>query len=451
LDYVTSSGATSNRFDRVYWESKIISGVSVIAFRPIDLYDNNNNPLNWSVYSISRITRLYYDLLQPNITQGYQLPNTGIYGTGLLLDMKYYTGGMSNLIQLPHDINTLISYNSPTYYFAYNTQEIAEIGNLPHLSKQKCPLNSNQSWLIRRVYNLFNPNPPDIMTSARYSYRQNDEQNINDGLVGFRSINSNYLFYLPKLNNQVVGLKLPFEQFTDSLGITQLIRTNNDTIPSDWFTVEDMSNFEFKCKGNDSSKVRIAIQKESNGHIYNLKLPHHTPDSSGKLCKYILLNGNNCRYRLLFINRNDDAGYSEELWLGGLPVDTMQFTTNKAGVEMNYDVVDLGEGTNQDVINRNMTLSIRPNPADEVVYVRGLLPASAYLEFGNTISNHKIKYQVYSQIGCVQISVEGIPGETVSINTTNLPAGVYFISAEHKSDNYYEPVSPVVEPFVISR
>jgi hypothetical protein len=212
-----------------------------------------------------------------------------------------------------------------------------------------------------------------------------------------------------------------------------------------------MSNFEFKCKGNDSSKVRIAIQKESNGHIYNLKLPHHTPDSSGKLCKYILLNGNNCRYRLLFINRNDDAGYSEELWLGGLPVDTMQFTTNKAGVEMNYDVVDLGEGTNQDVINRNMTLSIRPNPADEVVYVRGLLPASAYLEFGNTISNHKIKYQVYSQIGCVQISVEGIPGETVSINTTNLPAGVYFISAEHKSDNYYEPVSPVVEPFVISR
>jgi hypothetical protein len=150
------------------------------------------------------------------------------------------------------------------------------------------------------------------------------------------------------------------------------------------------------------------------------------------------------------INRNPLASYSEELWLGGLPADTMQFL-NKAGVDMGYDVVDLGDGTNQDITYTNMTLSIRPNPADEVVYVRGLLPASAYLEFGNAISNHKIKYQVYSQIGCIQMTAEGLPGETVSINTSNLPAGVYFISAEHKSDNYFNPVSPVVEPFVISR
>jgi hypothetical protein len=448
-----------NRLDRVYWENLLgtnIDGkgprVYAITLRPIDLYDNNNVAVNWNVFSTSIICSQTGKLYQPNITQGYPVPNSGHYGTGLLLDCKLVTSN-SSLIELAHDINTLVSPTNPGYYYIepFNwVKNITSVGNIPHLAMHYNIMDSVHSWLNRRVYNLFDPNPSTIMASAKFAYKEVEDYTVNEGLVGFKSDSSKYFIYLPLLNNQIIGLHLPFMESIDSLGNTQFVRTPCDTIFSDWFTVGDMSTLNFKCKGYDTTKTKIVIQKNSNGQIYNLEIPEFTTDTSGKLCCNILLNGQDNEYRMLMINRDSNSSYSEEVWLGGLPVDTMLFA-NKAGVTMGYNIVDLGGGANDETLNQNMTLSIHPNPANDVVYINGLLPVSVYLDNGNTNVNHKIKYSVYSQIGCVQMTAEGSPGETVTINTSGLSAGVYFIRAEHSSDIFYNPVSPVMGSFVITR
>ena len=449
----TGSLSMTNRNDRIYWENYNGDEESCtkICTRGINLKDSNNIAKKWNVYKVSEISALRSHLIQPNISQGIPPNNYSPMETGLLLDVTK-SDSLQKIILLPHSLNSLMSSVNGSEYSTYQWEQSVDNNcQLPHLAKHNKIIELSKAWRSRLVYEILGPTPPIITTSAKYFYRKDEEPKQIEGFVGFTSGSSKYYMNLPKMDDRIIGLHLPIEEVKDEEGNKQFVRVEKDTIPSEWFTVGPSAKFQFKCKGTDSSQIKVLIEKKSTGETFNLRIPKNTHDTLGKLCQYVLHNGKDDNYRLLFINRNPNAGYSEELWLEGLPVDTLEFITNREGEARNIQEIDLSNSTYQSNGSNKITLSLNPNPADEEIYVKALLPSS--VEIGKAVAGfgNSIEFRVYSQIGTVLLKQEAEPGETITINTSTLPAGVYFIRAEYQYENYFNPVVPVIESFVISR
>jgi hypothetical protein len=460
-------------FDRIYWSGYNFNGYGITQYR-IDLTNNlfyPTTPLFLGSDYPMFIWSPNYILSQPSVSQGsfyYNNNYSSLYynnsDSAVVINFVAFPEGSnptttnSRIWQVNLPYSNIYDYWSQDYYDLDSkvySRLTSYKGTYPQLSaKQYIQNNHNNLYQNRRIFETGN-SIYHLVSTQEYFHRDFDNEDYSYNFFGYHHDNKKLMvtpIWFSKSDGKLftIGLK---SSYYDS---TCECNRHLDTITSNWISLKDITDAGFLEYGKGIGNFLIKLERMSDGRRFNIKLSEKS-DSIFIHHKLKLLNANeNEKYRIIWSKGHQNATYAEEMVLGGLPVvedmnDSLNNPmTERSIIQENYEIIDLG-GESINLDSDKMLISIYPNPAGNNVFVKAQLPSSVYLEFGNSISNHKIKYQVYSQIGCIQMTVEGTPGETVSINTSSLPAGVYFIRAEHKSDNYYEPVSPVVEPFVISR
>ena len=240
-------------------------------------------------------------------------------------------------------------------------------------------------------------------------------------------------------------LYLPYDEIEDSVYGTQYVQYDGDTLYTDWFNVGPVSEVSFKCLGNDPSIFSVQLQKQSDSSITILDLPAMRSDTAGVLRIY-LLNGLNENYRLLFVDLNlQNSHYIEDLYIGGIPVDTTIYGKTIARKEI---VANLNPGYKQE--ENKLLLIARPNPATDMINVK--VVASDQVNAKGAPIAHKFKVKLVNLTGGIMYETETDGNTTLSINTDNYSPGTYFIRAEEIPSQWGESVSaPVVEKIIIAR
>ncbi len=440
-----------NRRDRVFWQSESNPFSSILINRSINLRDSFHIPIRWSVYPITEIKYTGYNLSQPCIEQGISIGNrNSSNGNDILLNFvcsPLNSGSSLNdmsILQLPFTYTSSVTRDSIISH-DLDLQIIGK-GYFPHLAKNYKPnYEENNIWKNRRVYSADMLLPPLILSSAKNFYRKDDNFISISGFFGFKSNLYYYRINPPKIDGNEVGLYLPYTLLVDTLYGNSYEQFSTDTLKSEWFKVENSIELQFKCHGYDTTKAKMKIEKRNYGISAEVQLPNSTPDSLSVLRSYTLVNGQGEDYRLIFVNYDSLAYYSEEGFLDDLFSRDTLYSKNSVEIE---NIIDLNSQYHRDRKDLGISLSLFPNPADENVYTTAYLPLSAF----TGRSQHQMIIKVFSSLGFELFRQEVKSGDTISIPTKDYPQGAYFIRAEEKADDYTIDVLPAkVQGFVIKR
>ena len=455
-----------NRQDVILWQedySWIFISIPLenilIGSRSIKFHDNSNTANLWDINSEKRIVSFFADLTHPTVNFG--LPFFAIRGlpTGpgrkvkfcpedFAVDFNYGGNGLGDWItQLPIGTHSIL-YNGDFADCAMYYLDPIATGTLPHLSQ--FPSVNDELWKNRQVFEANTNAPPDIYTSAKGFYRTNDNEIIAEPLFGYRVINdslkANYMVSLPKVDESYLEIQLPYQEVEDADFGNYYIQVKKDTLFSEYFDVEESSILEFKCMGLDTTMFHLEIEKKDPNQFTNIPLPEIISDTAGILRIY-LINGDGSDYRLLFINGDITNGYyTEEIYLGGLPVNDTLSSRTKAN---NRLIIDLNGQSYQSVDGNRIKLNVYPNPANDKIFASAYYPVSYYT---TTERNNSILIKLCSSVGEIYYEQEVKPGETIVIPTHDLSQGIYFLRAYENFSNFRkEIVSPTTEPIIISR
>lgn len=263
-------------------------------------------------------------------------------------------------------------------------------------------------------------------------------------IVGFKNDSSYYYITLPKLDENDLPLVLPYEEIPDSSGESYYDITENDTIFSDWFKVENEAELNYKCLGLDTSRFAMKIHKQATNDYIDLTLPDNTSDTIGVLRDYTLINGQGSYYRLEFTRKDTSNRYNEILKLDPLPVSDTVFGRRPD----NTIYIDLNGQTYNDFGSNKFKISLHPNPTNQNIYATVYLPSSMFTKR----SAGKVILSLFNTLGVELYHQEVKPAQTIDIPVSHLSNGIYYIRAEEKIGGWLiEPLAPAIEPFVIER
>jgi len=434
----------SSRFyymvDRIAWESHTTGQqdnheiqTAVIQYMQDSL---KRTTLYTTKYNKSRIIGYDSYLSQPDLGQG-KLLNAGSMDSCIILSFRDSLSSGANEIY-----NLNIKYysvfekayyeNLPNSYLQY----IAD-GNYAHLSKHYEVFGSNDYWRNRIIFNPYN-NTNDVITTSRY-YRTSSDADINPVCFnGFSSNTLQCLTNIPLLDDSKIKINLPSKMLTDTIiddetGDTLYSQYHEslitDSLFSDWFAVGDLANLSFDFLGIDTSRIDVLLQRFDGEQIVNMPITPSSSSYSAFLQDFVLINGQNNEYRLAFINKDTNSQYSEALYLHGIPIENQPSMRTSDYVPK---IIDLGGKTQA---GSEISLSLYPNPADEVIYCTaygiGELLIKVFNSQGSEVYRNKVK-----------------SGQGFSINTSEMPIGAYFIRVENAD---WLNFNSATESFVICR
>ena len=444
-------------YDQIFWESKKYFST------PNEKSDLNYRALysdywvgNGSLTSTKYITTFLNilggsqseNLLQPNITTGdsrfgyhsLNYPNNLTNSFNILNFKDYYAPSSSNqILQMDYTSHSLFSQGN-ILRLGIPFLKVAE-GNLSHLSKNwDYNRNSdNKMWRNRRIMestNLIDSlSNKSLAPNARYFYRGADDDKVSEAFVGFIESYDRrfkYMINIPKVDENPIGLILPYQEFTDSVGYTDYIEVPTDSIYSEWFHVQDVATLNYKLIFADTILSNLYVQKQSTGDLIEIPRPE---DFESDMCfmVYLLINGENDNYRLLLIKNAPKLVYEERLYVGNVDV---QATFYAKGNSSQSKFIDLG-GKKVNETN-NIEITAYPNPSSDILYFTANLPATEYLN--KRYVKSKINYTLTNSIGKVVTKKEGYPGDVIQFNTSELPNGMYIIQAltDIYNSNHYK-------------
>ena len=441
-------------YDQIFWESKKYFST------PNEKSDLNYRALysdywvgNGSLTSTKYITTFLNilggsqseNLLQPNITTGdsrfgyhsLNYPNNLTNSFNILNFKDYYAPSSSNqILQMDYTSHSLFSQGN-ILRLGIPFLKVAE-GNLSHLSKNwDYNRNSdNKMWRNRRIMestNLIDSlSNKSLAPNARYFYRGADDDKVSEAFVGFIESYDRrfkYMINIPKVDENPIGLILPYQEFTDSVGYTDYIEVPTDSIYSEWFHVQDVATLNYKLIFADTILSNLYVQKQSTGDLIEIPRPE---DFESDMCfmVYLLINGENDNYRLLLIKNAPKLVYEERLYVGNVDV---QATFYAKGNSSQSKFIDLG-GKKVNETN-NIEITAYPNPSSDILYFTANLPATEYLN--KRYVKSKINYTLTNSIGKVIAKKDGYPGDVIRFNTSELPNGMYIIQALPELNSSY--------------
>ena len=210
------------------------------------------------------------------------------------------------------------------------------------------------------------------------------------------------------------------------------------------------ADLDFTVYGYNSTSTTIGLEGQPSNTFMALPIPESTTDSTGTLLQYTFLNMQDVDYRVIFINHDTTAEYSERLFIDGLPItDTIFAKQSEAG--RGRIMIDLETGQYRQLTESGkMELKVFPNPAKNEVFVTVNYPVAYILENSDRLNKAKIK--VYSITGEKLFETLAKPGETISIPTIGYTQGMYFIQAEENIVKWQlDYLAPAVESVMIER
>jgi hypothetical protein len=452
---LTNNPSSINRNDYVFYERRMYYSNWINIYHRRFAYQKDSIPAFTARLEpelcISSLSDNYIAIRKPNITQGKLIANylDSIHNADLLLNMvSYYntapspTPGPILEMALPFQMTSNYSITNDSY-----THVIAT-GDYPHLAGFFCEVTPDFTWKNRRVFESdpYYGSTPSITTSAKGFYRTTSRNKLpNEYSYGFSGDSTYYLVDFPTLNDEPINFKLPRKQIDSTEGREQYIIAYTDTLISDVFTVGNNDVFGFKSIGRNNANFKLCVlDAEADTTIACVSVPQ-TERRKGYKNRYIMVNGRDREYKLMIVNLDTNAKYTETIFIDGLMVE------NVSPRQVYIDgIIDLGKTTSENTSNR-IQMNLFPNPTDETLYVTAYMPVSAYTETTKERSN-TLSLSIYSLLGERFYQVYIKPGETIKVDVDTYPIGTYIIRAEEViNSTVLEPVSPGTERFVIER
>ncbi len=449
------------REDIIYWAEEYRFSFlnlyrSTIVGTSIVNIDNKNptyNPINLRKTNEFRINDVSKSISQPNIS----LPHGVVLESGIKFNkgthiLNFSRGNIKNYASyLPNSNNT--SYHLPliTGFFSginninYSKTTlpvtIASNTDQVHLAQHKENNYYDKVWRNRRIYEESNFSPPRIVSNGKYFYKNNVEEKLeSEPFVGFRKNSNDYSVSNPYINNQEVGLALPYIPNTDTTGAKMILDFAQDTIFSNWFDVNTVADLNFKCYGFNDTIMVAKIQKQSDNSFINLNLPLSTTDTTGKLGEYTLINGGLSSYRLCFIRLDTNYQYTETLVLDGLPVSD---TVMLKGAGDTKNIIDLSGNFNLTMNNDYFDIAISPNPANDIVYMTPL--------YNDLKNQNLVEVEILDNLGNSIHKKVVKSGETFSFITSELSQGIYVVNCKEVTSDWLAPSFLKATKFVVNR
>ncbi|MBM2816935.1 MAG: hypothetical protein HW421_3697 [Ignavibacteria bacterium] len=383
------------------------------------------------IYPFKGILSNNGNLYVPNISQGDYVKDNSLLSPNnsnqsLILEFSNIDicTGVRSLWHYPHNYYTLFNLDS-SYYWSINSmtniKKIDMSGDFPQLAARPNVRADNDWWKNRRVIQTLTGEIKDsIKASSQHFYKGIKRETIGVPFLGFNRQRSKSLISVPLVNGNPINFDI--DDLYPELKNKKRKKNSRDfadTIFTNWFKVPDNTNLTFKAYGLDTDNVEMKIEYKNNRSRSRVLL-RKVADSLMENLGFLLINGRNDEYRLVFFKKNPLTRYSENVVL----MDNF-FSNNDNDYEKvnpnNLPVIDLG-GINEKN-NDRISLSIYPNPADEQVYVTAFLPYH---------SKGRIILKLYSALGIEVARTEIDASSTTSFATGKLPAGAYFIRAEEK-------------------
>jgi len=458
--FISSVWWNPNRYEKIYWEYNKsfsywmdnISGVNIFSRDSADFFKEIGITTKAIISSLE-------GLFNPNLSQNlyfyYPQYNNSleIFNLNIKSSSGIYQLNLENSLFLCN--TSSIDWGVPNIF-----SKITNTGILPHLSKniKSSEIISNNlqyafKWKNRRVYSSGIEIPPNIFTSAKSFYRQNDDESIYQGYAGYCS--NTFYFYVGNtyLNGDPVFWKLPYEEIEDTLvNEKYYIPIIRDSIFTTAFNVapQTSAHLDFTVYALSSESTTIGLEGHPSNTFVAFPLPVSTTDSTNTLMQYTIINMADVDYRVIFINHDTTAEYSERLFIGGLPIgDTV--LANQGESNIGRIIIDLETGQTRKLTEAGkMELTVFPNPAKDEVYVTVNYPVKYLLENSGNIN--KAKVRLFSLTGEKLFDALARPGETIRIPTGEYTQGLYFIQAEEKIDKWQlDYLAPAVERVFIQK
>lgn len=350
----------------------------------------------------------------------------------------------------PHGYLSFIDGSSQSTNNYANAVQVDGFGILPQTAARRNV--DNNWWINRRVFEKASDssiNTDLIVTSAHHFYKRNSPKLRAYPFIGFsndeiKSIVSNFTINGRPINIDVNYL---FPKNNKEIRRRRILGELPDTIPTRWFRVRNNSYFDFLSKGMNINNVKMIIERKLNRQAVNINLTN-VPDTLMQVLSYRLVNGNNEEFRILFINRNTATRYTEDIHI--MPEIFLPSFNKKNNI---IPIIDLKSSEMYyDFSGENIQISIHPNPADEKVYITTFLPDRLNLTSEIIGRSNKIEIKIFSVIGTEVFKKEIRVGETIEIQTNQMPSGIYFLKAEHLERQFdSEFIPPIIKSFVIER
>ena len=378
----------------------------------------------------------FYHVGQLNISQ----PNsTLISSTYLNFNLDFTFNSL--ILHKTMKSQTLIG-NDPISLFSSNPSQPLIIGNgdSPTLVRSNSTNYYDNIWKNRRIYH-HSPASPNfkIYTNAEGFYKQNVQPEQFEAYVGFSSTISNFEVDLLEIDGSYGSWNLPLVEIYDTLG-QKLYISENDTIYSNWFEVDNLSNLELKSIGDPFNK-EIRITHQNSGSFTVIPL---APSSDLSILYDIdLINGQNQNYRLEFFSIDTNDVYSERLDLGGSNnLDTINL---KQSDRTNRLVINLGDILPEEYQSDKILINVSPNPTNDYAYI------SIGVSENHYDKNDTVKMIISDTKGNKIFDQEVRPFEVIRIDLSEYAQGIYFINCYQNKDIIYQSIEPSSEILIIER
>ncbi|MFH1051770.1 MAG: metallophosphoesterase [bacterium] len=440
----------SSDFHYVFWQDEFfcdfLPSLFFITGRDIKISNSTYYDYNFNhIYSID------FSIIQPNIAQG-PLTKMSIFGDNALFDntnritLNLTSDNKVYLLSRTHSFLTESNYlngNNSIFYISEGKQAHQAINHvLPA---------SDEAWHNRRIFNSFDT-PPEIRASAKYYYRQNENDLICEGYAGYSSSTFHYYVGLASLNGNNLPWNLPYVEIEDTVNGNYFEQIERDSIFTPMFNVapQTSADIDFTVYALSSESTTIGLEGHPSNTFMPFPIPVSTTDTTGTLMQFTIINMADLDYRVIFINHDTTAEYSERFFIGGLPIaDTV--IAKRAENYGGRIIIDLESGQIRKLTEAGkMELKVFPNPAKDEVFVTVNYPVKYLLENSDNIN--KAKVRLYSITGEKIFEYLARPGETIKIPTGEYTQGLYFIQAEENIDKWQlDYLAPAVERVFIER
>jgi hypothetical protein len=431
-----------NRDDNVFWSStnhgQVSPGIRGIDGRNISFRDSSEIPMEIRLGPKISFSSKNMKLSQPNLSQNANnfilaFPLYDIFKEQNLSFKDTNSGKVFNL----YLFNSRIS---PTGYLTSNNQfnsVKSYSGNQSHFAQFSKSLDlgimkifGQDLWKNRRIFENNTGSPPSILSDAEGFYRQYENSIECDCFAGYCKDSSYYFVGNAFLDGNPLPWKLPYDELEDSLGNKYYYPNGCDSIKGVMFNVapNTTADLDFTVFALSSESTTIGLEGHPSNTFMALPIPESTTDSTGTLMQFTFINMLDVDYRVIFINHDTTAEYSERLFIGGLPIgDTVvaKREENNGG----RIIIDLETGQTRKLTEAGkMELKVFPNPAKDEVFVTVNYPVKYLIENSDKIN--KAKVRLFSITGEKLFEYLARPGETIKIPTLGYTQGLYFIQAE---------------------
>jgi hypothetical protein len=447
--------------DRVYWQGRLTlpggNDLQGIYMKFISIGDSLGQdgcipyrPYKWLVEGTPAIMGTNTDLAHPNVAQGKLVKQYHISGgdTTEFFTFDHVVNdsvAVINFVEYPHNANPTFevprtsdiwqinhSYfslfygpNNYIYHWDFagnapNAHKIGSKGKYSHLARLPY-INNDKTWEYgHRIFESALDPFWLIPTIKSYDYllcKKSYEKDKNYQFFGFVDTCGNRTLLSP------IYLTIDGREHAIIPKLDKEHKIYNDTLYSDWFEIGSYQDIDMLHFGSNKKCLDLKLQRKDNNKFYSVQTDKLSERLDYTKHSIHILNGKSKQYRFAWIKKTKST-LNEMTILGLPPMNEMtkDELLGKTSINVDENYLDLSEDITSE-IPEGSSLYIYPNPANEKVVI-----------FYEQENKSKINISIYGMLGTTIRSVFTGYIEKgkyqYSVNTKDIPAGIYFVRVE---------------------